>query len=109
MSKNVSETTDQKFKEDVIQNNLPVLVDFWAPWCGPCRMMAPILDKISQEFEGKIAIKKINVDENEVVAGAMQISGIPTLVLFDKGRPVKKWVGLLPERVLVNELSALEV
>lgn len=107
MSEQVHETTDQRFKEDVIQNRLPVLVDFWAPWCGHCRMMAPILDQISQEFDGKVAVKKINVDENEIIAGAMKISGIPTLVLFNQGRPVKKWVGLLPQKELSNEISAL--
>lgn len=93
---------DADFETVVAQSDIPVLVDFWAPWCGPCKMIAPILDEIAPEFEGKAKIVKINVDDNQLVAGQFGIRSIPTLLLFKNGQLVATQVGALPK----NQLAA---
>ena len=93
---------DADFETAVVQSDIPVLVDFWAPWCGPCKMIAPILDEIAPEFEGKAKIVKINVDENQLVAGQFGVRSIPTLLLFKNGQLVATQVGALPK----NQLAA---
>jgi len=93
---------DADFETAVVQSDIPVLVDFWAPWCGPCKMIAPILDEIAPEFEGKAKIVKINVDDNQLVAGQFGIRSIPTLLLFKNGQLVATQVGALPK----NQLAA---
>ena len=93
---------DADFETTVVQSDIPVLVDFWAPWCGPCKMIAPILDEIAPEFAGKVKIVKINVDDNQLVAGQFGIRSIPTLLLFKNGQLVATQVGALPK----NQLAA---
>ena len=93
---------DADFETVVVQSDIPVLVDFWAPWCGPCKMIAPILDEIAPEFEGKAKIVKINVDDNQLVAGQFGVRSIPTLLLFKNGQLVATQVGALPK----NQLAA---
>ncbi len=99
--------TDGNFKEEVLNSNLPVLVDFWAPWCGPCRMIAPIIDEISNEYEGKIKVVKLNTDENMQTASEYQISAIPTLLFFKNGKVVKELVGVLPKEEIKKVIEEI--
>ncbi len=100
------ETTDQNFKQDVLDSTVPVLVDFWAPWCGPCKIAGPIIDQVSIKAIGKAKVYKLNVDENPQTAGLYGITGIPTVVVFKGGAVDKMLVGVQQEPVY---LSALEV
>ncbi|MCS6906386.1 MAG: thioredoxin [Anaerolineales bacterium] len=98
--------TDAAFEKTVMQSPLPVIVDFWAPWCGPCKMVAPILDKLAKELAGKVLIAKVNTDENPEWAMKFGIQGIPTMLFIYNGKVVHRQVGALPEpmlRDMVNE------
>jgi thioredoxin 1 len=97
--------TDDSFEEEVIKSSLPVLVDFWAPWCGPCRMVAPIVDEIAQEYEGKLKVLKINTDENPNIASQYGIRSIPTLMIFKGGEKVDTVVGAVPKNTLSATIS----
>ncbi len=97
--------TDSTFEQDVLKSDLPVLVDFWAPWCGPCRMVAPIVEEISKEFEGKIKVFKLNTDENPNVASQYGIRSIPTLMVFKGGQKVDTVVGAVPKATLSGTIS----
>ncbi|WP_195576139.1 thioredoxin [Paenibacillus sp. 1001270B_150601_E10] len=90
------QVTDSTFDKEVLQSNLPVLVDFWAPWCGPCRMLAPELEKIAGELGGSVVVAKMNVDQYKAAAAKYQVRGIPTLLLFKQGEVVASSVGAKP-------------
>ena len=100
MSEHIHSVTDATFDAEVIQSPLPVLVDYWAEWCGPCRMIAPILDEISTEYAGRLTIAKLNVDENQEVPGKYGVRGIPTLMLFKNGNIEATKVGALSKSQL---------
>ena len=99
------EFTEQNFETEA--NDGVVLIDFWAPWCGPCRMQAPILDKVAEEMNGEVRIGKLNVDENPAIAARFGVSGIPTLIILNGGEEVDRLVGVQPEHVLTAKLNAL--
>ena len=88
------------FQTEVLQAASPVLVDFWAPWCGPCRMVAPVVDKIAQTYTGRLKVVKLNTDDSPSLAGQYEVNGIPALILFKSGAPVDRIVGYVPEKQL---------
>jgi thioredoxin 1 len=102
----VSQTTDATFDADVIQSDKPVLVDFWAPWCGPCRAVAPVLEEIAREHGDKVTVVKLNTDENPQITGRLGITSIPTMHVYQGGEIVKTIVGAKPKPVLLRELEA---
>ena len=104
MAGNITEVTDSTFQAEVLEADGPVLVDFWAPWCGPCRVVAPVLEEINAERED-LKIVKLNTDENQVTASQYQILSIPTLMLFKHGQVAKTVIGALPKRRLEAELE----
>lgn len=105
MSKPV-EIEEAKFNELVLKAKLPVLVDFWAPWCGPCRMVAPVVEELAQDFDGKVGFVKLNVDNSPRVASQYGIMSIPTLMLFKAGKPVDTIIGFRPKAELKKSLDA---
>jgi thioredoxin 1 len=96
----IKHTTDESFSTDVLESDKPVLVDYWAEWCGPCKQIAPILDEVSKAYEGRLQIVKMNVDENSAIPAKFGIRGIPTLMLFKGGELAATKVGALPEAQL---------
>lgn len=102
---NVGDVTDATFESEVLQASLPVLVDFWAPWCGPCRAVAPVVEEIANEYNGKLKVLKLNTDENPKTAQSYRISGIPSLMVFKNGQPVEHVVGAVPKSTLSSAVS----
>ena len=107
MADNVIELTDAVFDETITNSDVPVLVDFWAPWCGPCKMIAPIMAEIANEYEDKAKVCKINTDDHRESAVEYAINAIPTIILFHKGAVEKKWVGLTSKKDITAELNEL--
>lgn len=105
MAANVLEFTDSNWQSEVLDSAAPVLVDFWAPWCGPCRALAPTIEKLAGEFQGRIKIGKMNTDENTDTPGGLRISSIPTVVFFKAGKEVGRLVGVNAEQRFKNEIS----
>jgi thioredoxin 1 len=99
------DVSDQSFENEVIQSDTPVLVDFWAPWCGPCRMVAPIVEELAGEYEGRVKFTKLNTDDNPAVASKYQIRSIPTLLLFKNGEPAAPIIGFRPKSELKKRLD----
>jgi thioredoxin 1 len=97
--------TDQNFEKEVLQSSSPVLVDFWAPWCGPCRKMAPTVDELASDYEGRATVAKMNVDDNPDVPSRYAIRGIPTLLLFKDGQLAETIVGLQPKEAIVATIE----
>jgi thioredoxin 1 len=106
-SDKVLEFTDDSFEAEILSSDKPVLVDFWAEWCQPCRMLLPTIDQIAQEFEGKVKVGKVNIDEHQLVATQQQINAIPTVLLFKGGSVVKRFVGMTSKGELVDALNEL--
>ena len=98
------EVTDKTFDQVVLEANLPTVVDFWAVWCGPCKMIAPVLEEIAQDYEGQLQVSKLDVDHNSVTAMKYGVMSIPTLILFNNGQPVERIVGFMPKEKLLSKL-----
>ena len=105
MAGTVITLSEETFEETVNGSDGPILVDFWADWCGPCKTIAPILDEIAEEQEGKLTIAKLNVDQAPRIAQGFQVMSIPTMILFNNGEPVKRMVGAKPKTALLKELA----
>ena len=103
---NVTEFTDSNFSEEVLESSQPVLVDFWAPWCGPCRAIAPMIDELAEENQGSIKIGKVNIDDNPGAAQQYGVHSIPTLILFRNGEPSERFVGVQPKARLQEALDS---
>jgi thioredoxin 1 len=97
--------TDSTFSQEVLQSSLPVLVDFWAPWCGPCRVLTPIVDELSDQYSEQLRVVKINTDENTEIATQYGIRSIPTLILFQGGQPIDRVVGVASKTTLENTIG----
>ena len=97
--------TDSTFNDEVLNSEKPVLVDFWATWCGPCKMVAPVLEEIAREHGDKLTVAKLDIDQNQATARDYQVMSIPTMIVFQGGKPVKQIVGAKPKAALLNDLS----
>lgn len=106
MSANITNLTTDTFKSAVTTASTPVLVDFWAPWCGPCKAIAPILEELATELAGKLTIAKVNIDENDSIAGDYGVRAIPTMILFKDGKAAETVVGMMPKAALKAKLAA---
>ncbi len=109
MAANTVEFTDANWKSEVLDSSVPVVVDFWAPWCGPCRMLAPTIEKLAGEFHGRVKIGKLNTDENPEIPSSLRISSIPTVMFYHHGQVVEKVVGVVPESKLKSTIEKLGV
>ncbi len=103
----VQEITDRNFENEVIKSEMPVVVDFWAPWCGPCRRLAPVTEKLAEDYTGKVKFCKLNVDENPEMSRKYQVMSIPTLLFFKSGQQKDSSLGAVPEVVLQPKIEAL--
>jgi thioredoxin 1 len=104
---NVREVTDNTFAQEVLQSTPPVLVDVWADWCGPCKAIAPIVEELAREYEGRLTVMKLDVDENPRTASTYQVQSIPTLLVFKDGRLAERIVGAVPKQVIVDKLQSV--
>lgn len=98
---------DNNFKEEVVDSEIPVLIDFWAEWCAPCRLIAPIIDELADEFKGKLKVGKLDVDNNPQTSMNLGIRSIPTLLIFKEGKPVETIIGAVPKKDIVDKLTPL--
>jgi thioredoxin 1 len=105
VAENLIEVTDRTFESEVLQSELPVLVDFWAPWCGPCRMIAPAVEQLAVEYRGRVRFAKLNTDDSPETPGKLGIMGIPTLILFKGGVEAKRMVGALPKQRIKDAID----
>jgi len=96
---------EQNFEQEVVSSNIPVLVDFWAPWCGPCKMLMPVVEELAKEYDGKIKVAKINTDENMSLSSKFQITSIPCLIIFKNGKAINKMVGFRPKNDIKKEIE----
>lgn len=101
------EVTDNTFEHEVLQSTQPVLVDFWAVWCGPCRAVAPIVEEIASEYEGRLKVMKLDVDDNPRTASAYGVQSIPTLLVFKDGKPAERIIGAVPKKVITDKLQSV--
>ena len=97
--------TKENFEQEVVKSTIPVLVDFWAEWCGPCRVVGPIVDQLADELKGKLKVAKIDIDENQELAGKFNVMSIPTLIIFKGGAPVEQMVGAMPKDQLLKKIN----
>ncbi len=102
---NAMDINDSTFEQEVVNSSELTIVDFWAPWCGPCRKLGPVLDEVAQEYEGKVKIVKLNTDENLKTAKEYSVSGLPTLLVFKDGKAVERLVGLMPKTTIVSNIE----
>jgi thioredoxin 1 len=107
MSDKITEITNANFNDTVVKSEKPVLVDFWADWCTPCRMLSPVVDEVAQSFEGKVVVGKVNIDEQEALAQKFGVMSIPTLILFKGGEAVQKSIGVVGKDKIVNMLNSV--
>ena len=105
MAGNTKKVTDDSFDQDVLKADGPVIVDFWAEWCGPCRQIAPVLEEIARDYDGKVTVAKVNIDENPGIARKYQIMSIPTMSVFQQGEVVKSVIGARPKAALLREFE----
>jgi len=103
----VNDLTDKEFEQEVIKSDLPVLLDLWAPWCGPCRMIAPVVEKLSARYNGKLKFFRLNIDENPQTPARYRVMSIPTLMFFKDGAAVDMVVGAVPEKTITPKIDAL--
>lgn len=103
----VNELNKENFENEVLKNDIPVIVDFWASWCGPCKMMGPVFEEISKEYEGKLKFAKVNVEENQDLASENNVMGIPCLIIFNEGKEFDRIVGYAPRDELKNKIDEI--
>jgi len=103
----ISEVNDNNFENEVLKSEIPVLVDFWAPWCGPCKILAPVVEELTSEYKTKIKVVKLNTDNNPVTSTKYTIVSIPTLIFFKKGKPVDQLVGIYPKAEIKKHIDRL--
>lgn len=103
----VMELTEESFQEEVLESEIPIIVDFWASWCGPCKMLTPIFEEVSKEYNGKLKFAKLSTEEYPQVAGNLMVSGIPCLIVFNNGEEINRIVGFFPKAILKQKIDAI--